>query len=85
MGVPVEHCAVEADRRLVVTGVQLEPARSTGLALNPETLVEAWLPDADRSAAAIADHGHRAEVTDRHGLHVHLAAVCRSAGRGPKG
>ncbi len=75
MGVPAEHVAVEADGGFVVPGMQLEPARGTGLAEDAEALEEAGLPDTDRRAAGVGDNGHGAEVTDIHGWDESLAAV----------
>ena len=42
--VPPEHVSVEAHRRVVVAGVQLEPAGRAGLGEEPKPLVQAGLP-----------------------------------------
>ena len=73
--VPLEHVSVELDRRVVVTGVQLEPVRRAGLAEDAEALVETGLPDADRGLPHVGHDGHPAQLHHVHGRDDHATAV----------
>jgi hypothetical protein len=78
MGIPLEDVLVEADRGVVLTGVELEPVGRAWLGEDAETLVGAGLPQSDGGLTGVRHHGHGAEVHDVHGGHHDLTAVVNS-------